>query len=359
MEPDKNTTPPSEDEQPKEDLPQVNAPVEPKSDTPSKPDEPAPADALSRTPEDLQEEAEEHAAAAADPNSAAEKPVKKVSALKRFFRKVNVYLLIFILLVVVAGIIAAVSYLNSQKAPVEPTVASQELTEEALQQLANTDASVGNSSQTLTIQGNAIIAGQTLMRGNLNVAGNIQTGGSLQAPSLTISGSANLGDTQINSLQVASNAAIQGSTTMRDLNVAGSSTFSGPITASQITVTRLILSGNAVLQVPNHISFTGASPGRTANATVLGNGGSLSVNGSDTSGTVSVNTGNNPTPGCFGRIIFNQAYSSQSRVIISPVGAAAGAAQYYVDRNNTGFSVCTVNAAQANQAFAYDYFVAN
>lgn len=354
MDSDKNNTPPSEEEHPSEDLPKtVTASEVPKVE------ETAPADALSRTPEDLEEEAAEQAAASAATTATSAQPVKKQSAIKRFLRKVNVYLLIFILLVVVAGIIAAVSYLNSQKAPVEPTVASQELTEEALQQLANNDASVGNSSQTLTIQGNAIIAGQTLMRGNLNVAGNIQSGGSIQAPTLTISGSSNLGDTQINTLQVASNAAIQGNTTLRDLNVAGTSTFSGAMTASQITVTRLILSGNAVLQVPNHISFTGASPNRTANPTVLGNGGSMSVNGSDTSGTVSVNTGNNPTAGCFGRVIFNQAYSNQSRVIVSPVGAGAGSTQFYIDRNNTGFSVCTVNAAPANQAFAYDYFVAN
>lgn len=359
MEPEKNSTPPSEDEKPEETPASTgeSTPDSSSSDTP-KAEEQAPADALSRTPDELAEEAAEQAAASPQP-TATDKPVKKVSALKKFFRKVNVYLLIFILLVVVAGIIAAVTYLNSQKAPVETAIANQQLTEEALQQLANTDASVGSSSQTLTIQGNAIIGGQTLMRGNLNVAGNIQSGGSIQGPSITISGAANMGDTQLNTLQVASNAAIQGNTTMRDLNVAGTSTFSGAMTASQITVTRLILSGNAVLQVPNHISFTGASPNRTANPAVLGNGGSLSVNGSDTSGTVSVNTGNNPTPGCFGRIIFNQAYSNQSRVIISPVGAAAGAAQYYVDRNNTGFSICTVNAAQANQTFAYDYFVAN
>lgn len=336
MEPDKNTTPATES-QPKE--------------TPN-----APADALSRTPEELEDE--KAAQAAAQPETAPDQPtVKKPSSVKRFLRRVNVYFLLFILIVIVAGIVTAVNYLNSQKTAPQPTIGTQSLSSEALKQLANTDATVGGASQTLTIQGNAVIAGQTLMRGNLNVAGNFQTGGTIQGPNLTVSGTSNLGTAQINSLQVAQNTAIQGSTTLRDLNVSGTSSFSGAMTASQITVSRLILSGNAVLQIPNHISFTGPSPSRSINAGVLGAGGSASVNGSDTTGTINVNTGNNPTAGCFARINFAQTFTTQPHIIVSPVGAGAGQSQYYVDRNNSGFSICTAAPAPANQAFAFDYFV--
>ncbi len=338
MEPDKNTTPATDGQ-------------------PAKDDQSAPADALSRTPEDLETEQAEQAAAAA--SATTDKPAeKKISPIKKFFRKVNLYFLIFVLMVVTAGIITIVNYLNSQKPAPVPTIGTQALTTDALKQLANTDASVGNTSQTLTIQGNAIIAGQTLARGNLNVAGNFQSGGSIQGPSLTISGTSNLGTAQINSLQVATNTAIQGSTTLRDLNVAGTSTFSGAVTASQITVSRLILSGNAVLQIPNHLSFTGPSPSRTINAGVLGSGGSASVSGSDTAGVVNISTGSNTTAGCFARINFQQAFTGQPRVIISPVGNAAGRTEYYVDRNTSGFSICTSSPAPTNQAFAFDYFVA-
>jgi cytoskeletal protein CcmA (bactofilin family) len=337
--------------------------MEPEKDTPPATEgqpqdtgQQAPADALSRTPDDLDQE---EAATPTTSSAAAEDPsVKKLSPIKKLFRKVNLYFLIFLLLVVVAGAITAVNYLNSTKTTPPPDIASQGLTADALKQLANTDASVGSASQTLTIQGNAIIAGQTLTRGNLNVAGNFQSGGSIQGPSLTISGAANLGATQINSLQVATNTAVQGSTTLRDLSVSGTSTFSGAMTASQITVSKLVMSGNAILQVPNHISFTGPSPNRTISAGVLGNGGSASVSGSDTSGTININTGSNPSAGCFARVNFQQAFPGQPHVIISPVGAAAGQTQYYVDRNSSGFSICTNNAAPANQVFAFDYFIA-
>lgn len=327
---------------------------------PSTDESQTPVDALSRTPDELEKEKADQAAANPDSGvSSTALAEKKVSPIKRFFRKVNVYLLIFVLLIVVAGVVTLVNYLNSQKAPTETSIATQALSTEALKQLANTDATVGGTSQTLTIQGNAIIAGQTLMRGNLNVAGNFQSGGPIQAPSITIAGATNLGETQTNNLQVATNAAVQGSTTLRDVNVSGASSFSGPMTASQITVTKLILSGNAVLQIPNHVSFTGPAPSRTINAVVLGNGGSASVSGSDTAGVVNVNTGNNPTAGCFARINFQQAFTNQPRVIISPVGAAAGQAEYYVDRSNSGFSICTAIPAPANQVFAFDYFVTN
>ncbi|OGL22419.1 hypothetical protein A2707_03795 [Candidatus Saccharibacteria bacterium RIFCSPHIGHO2_01_FULL_45_15] len=337
MEPDKNSSP-STDSQSGND------------------DQQAPVDALSRTPDELDEE--QAAKEAANPLPKPEEGTeKKVSPIKKFFRKVNLYFLIFILIVVVAGVFTIVNYLNSQKIEPTPEIASQGLTEEALKDLANTDASVGNTSQTLTIQGNAIIAGQTLLRGNLNVAGNIQSGGSIQGPSLTISGASNLGEAQINSLQVATNTAVQGSTTLRDLSVSGTSTFSGAMTASQITTSRLVLSGNAVLQIPNHISFTGPTPSRTINNAVLGSGGSASISGSDTTGTININTGSNTTPGCFARINFQQVFTTQPHVIVSPIGAGAGQTQYYVDRNNTGFSICTANPAPANQVFAFDYFV--
>ena len=318
----------------------------------------APADALSRTPDDLEQEQAEQAAASTA-GSANDKPSeKKISPLRRFLRRMNVYFLLFVLIVVIAGVVIAVNYLNSQKITPEPAIGTQTLTQDALKQLANSDATVGNAAQTLTIQGNAVISGQTLMRGNLNIAGNVQAGGNMQGASLTISGTSNLGTAQVNTLQVANTLAVQGATTMRDLTVAGAASFSGAVTASQITTSRLTLSGNAVLQVPNHLSFTGPTPSRSITSNVLGAGGSVSISGSDTSGTVNINTGSNPQPGCFTRITFQQAFASQPRVIISPVGAGAGQTQHYVIRDNGGFSICTANAAPGGQAFAFDYFVA-
>lgn len=321
-----------------------------------------PADALSRTPDELAEseaEAKAETEAAQGPATVKQPKQKKPSRIKRFLRRINVYFLFFLLIVAIAAVVMVVNYLNSQQAPAIPDIATQTLTEEALQELANTDSAISDTSQTLTIQGNTVIEGQTLMRGNLDVAGNLQTGGTIQGSGITISGSSNLGETQVNSLQVASDTAIQGTTSLGDLSVSGTTSFSGAVSASDLTVTNLTLSGNATLNIPNHIRFTGPTPSRTLNPGPLGNGGSISISGSDTSGTINLNSGNNTAPGCFGRITFNQPFSDQPRIIVSPIGAAAGQAAYYVTRDNAGFSICSANAVPANQAFAFDYFIAN
>lgn len=318
----------------------------------------APADALSKTPEELAEERAASGQVDKTPEELAKEAEKQLPFIKRIFRKVNVYFLVFMLLVVVAAVITIVNFLNSQNEPEEPNIATQQLSEEDLKELANTDATVGDASQTLTIQGNAIISGQTLMRGNLNVAGNLQTGGSINGPSLTISGQSNLGETQINDLQVAQNTAIQGTTTLRDLNVTGTSSFNGAITAGQLTVTRLIMNGNAVLEVPNHVSFTGPTPSHNTNSSVVGNGGSVSMSGSDTAGTITINTGNNPTAGCWARVNFRANFTAQPRVVVSPVGSAASQTRYYVERSTSGFNICTSVPAPNNQTFYFDYFVA-
>jgi cytoskeletal protein CcmA (bactofilin family) len=317
----------------------------------------APQDALERSNEDLAKDApvESTPADGLGPDG---KPLKKPSGLKLFFKRFNVYLLLFLLIIVIAGAVTMVSYLNSKKAPKTPTVATQNLTSDTLKQLSNSDATVGDTGQTLTVQGNAVFSGQVLVRSDLNVAGTIKLGGPLSVPQLMVSGTTSLAATQVNSLQVANGTTLQGIVTVQnDLNVAGAASFSGAVTAGQITVTKLILSGNAQLQVPNHIAFPGASPGRSINQTTLGAGGTASINGSDTTGTVNINSGNNPAAGCFISVTFAKAFTANPHVVLTPVGSAAGLTQYYVTHSTTGFSVCTNNAAPANQAFGYDYFI--
>lgn len=286
------------------------------------------------------------------------KPPKQASGLKKFFKRFNVYLLLFLLVLIIAGAVTAVEYLNSKKTPPAPSIASQTLTTDQLKALANSDATVGATGQTLTIQGNTIVSGQELVRGDLNVAGQIKTGNGLDIPQLTVSGTSNLATTQINTLQVAQTTILQGAiTAQNNLTVAGTASFSGPVQMGQLTATSIIISGTGVLQVPNHISFTGGPPNRSIVSSTLGGGGTASIHGSDNAGTININTGNNPAPGCFVKITFNRPYQSTPHVVVTPINAGTGALQWYVTRTATGFSVCTLNAAPAGQEMAFDYFI--
>jgi len=349
----------SNESKPDEEKSEAAAPGEAKAEEKAEGEQTAPVDALEKTNEELGEDVVDATGTvgALDGGDKEAKPVKGPNAIKKLLKKVDIYLVLFILIIVIAAATSIVSYLNSKKAPPQAAIVTQKLTQDDLKKLSTSDTTIGNAAQTLTVQGNAIFAGQVLIKSDLGVAGNIQLGGSLQAPALTVSGKTNLGDTQINNLQVATNVLVQGTTTLKDLNVSGNTAFNGPVTASQITVTKLILSGNAVLQIPNHISFTGASPSRTTTQATLGAGGTASINGSDTTGTININTGNGPAAGCFVNITFNRPFTSPPHVLVSPVGAAAGLLEYYVNRSTTGFSLCTNNSPQGNQVFAFDYFI--
>ncbi len=295
---------------------------------------------------------------AADKDKAKSKAPKKLSPLKKLSRRFNIYLLLFGLVIVIGGGVVAYSYITGKKAPPPVSIANQTLTQGELKQLANSNATVGGSGQTLTVQGNTVFSGNVLIRSNLNVAGAIQLGSKLDVAQFNVSGSSNLATTQANTLQVAGSATFQGVVTIQNgLAVNGNASINAA-TIGTITANKVIMSGNAQLEIPNHISFSGSAAPRIANQSGLG-GGSASINGTDTSGTVTINTGGSPAAGCMVGLTFSQAYfSTKPNVILSLESSNAVALQYYAGSlSTTGFNICSANAPPANQQIAIAYFI--
>lgn len=278
----------------------------------------------------------------------------KRSALKRFWDKFNIYLMLFILVVVVAvGILVALTIKSNQQT--KTSLESQNLSQQELQQLANTDVTVGNSKQLLTVQANAVFAGSVLVRSNLEVAGSLKVGGELSLKSLKVSGGTQLDDTQVDNLTVNGSLNLQGTLALKNgINVSGPSSFSGPLTASSITTGSFTLNGD--LTLTKHISAGGATPG-VSRGTAAGSGGTVSLSGSDTSGSVTVNTGGSPPAGCFATVTFTRKFNSTPHVVITPIGSSAGALGYYVDRTTSSFTICTTSPAPAGVTFGFDYVV--
>ncbi len=280
---------------------------------------------------------------------------QKGPVLQRLGRKINIYLLLFLLLLTVAGGIILITYLASKKTE-KNTVKTQSLTQDTLKQLATSDVTVGQPKQILSVQSNAVFAGKVLVRDSLEVAGPIQVGGSLSVPGITVSG-----NSIFEQLQVNKNLSVQGDTTIqgqlavqKGLSVAGGGTFSGAITAPAVTVNTLQLNGN--LTLTRHIIIGGSTPDRD-NGTALGGGGTVALSGSDTAGSININTGTSPAAGCFATVNFTQKYNSTPNVIATPIGASAGLVGYYVNRSTSSFSVCAANNPPANASFGFDYFI--
>lgn len=292
-----------------------------------------------------------------DKTPAPAKKEKINTRLQNLITKVNIYLLLFILVLVLAGVIVFVSIQRNKQELGETELSTQQLTAEELQKLSGSDAKVGDPKQTLTIESNAIFAGQALIRGNLDVAGEIKVGSALDIPGLNVGGNSVLGQVSANDLTVANNASIQGQLNVQGaLTVAGGATFGNPISAPQVTVNSLQLNGDLV--ITRHISASGPTPGKT-NGSALGGGGTSSISGTDTAGTLSVNVGGGAPAGCFAAITFSQVFSSTPHVVVTPIGSAGGALNFYVNRTASGFSICTSTPPPAGASFAFDYIVIN
>ncbi|MDB5175546.1 MAG: hypothetical protein JWM81_404 [Candidatus Saccharibacteria bacterium] len=315
----------------------------------SQADPDADADALERT--DTENAEAEKATTPVAPVA----PPKKggiMGIVKRF----NIYLMLFLFVLTIAVAVIIVAYFQSQKGTTKATVTTQDLNQAALDQLANSDASVGDPKQLLNVQSNAVFAGQVLVRGSAEIAGGLQVTGSTVLVNLTTSGPAVFDQAQVNkTLSVAGDTTIQGSLAIqKGIQVNGGGSFSGPVTATQITTNAFQLAGD--LTLTSHVVAGGSTPTRV-NGPALGSGGTTSVSGSDTSGTLAVNTGSGPSAGCFATITFARKYNAVPHITVTPVGSDAGGLAYYITRTATTFSICSASPAPAGSSFAFDYFV--
>lgn len=286
-------------------------------------------------------------------NEATPTPTSK--GLRQRLKKFNIYLLMFMFILMAAIMIITVAYFQGKKQSTTSKIKAQTLTSSTLQQLATSDATVGSAQQVLNIQSSAVFAGKVLIRDGLEVATNLRVGGVSSLNNVDVAGTAQVQQLQVaKDLAVTGNSSIQGSQTIgKSLQVSGSGTFGGPLSAPQVTTNSLQLNGDLVLT--HHISAGGVTPG-VSRGSALGNGGSVSISGSDTSGSVSVNVGSGAAAGCFATINFAVKYNSTPHVIISPIGSPTGTLDYYANRSTSSFSICNSTPPPPG-GYAFDYFV--
>lgn len=332
---------------------------EPKPQEPAEPTTEQDDENALETPDSSSTDSSSGITDATNPNAAPDSkpagPAPK-KTLKQKLARFNLYLLLFIFILVLGIGIVVIAYFQSKKASNTSTLKTSTLTQQTLNQVAASDATVGNTQQVLNVQSSAVFAGKVLVREDLEVAGSLQIGGTVALSALTVSGTSQLGQVQINqNLSVNGDTGLQGSLTVaKSLQVNGTASFSGPITTPQITTSALNL--NSDLRLTHHIIAGGATPGQT-NGSALGGGGTASVSGSDTAGSVTINTGSSPAAGCFITVNFTSKYSSTPHVLITPVGSSAAGIQYYINRSTANFSICDASAPPAGSSFGFDYFV--
>lgn len=271
---------------------------------------------------------------------------------RRFPIRLNIYLLIFIILVLITGAASVILYIRSS-APTSSTL-PQSLSQKTLDQLSNSDVTVGEPQHTLSVQSNAIFSGDVLVRSDLQIAGSLQVGSNLALAGLRVTGNATFDDVQITkSLALTGNGSIQGQLAIQQsLSVNGTGSFQGALSAPSLTVGAIQITGD--LNLTHHISAGGSTPSRSYGSGI-GSGGTASVTGSDTTGTVTINTGSGTSSGCMVTVTFATKFNNTPHISLTPVSAAAAASQYYATRTTSGFTICTADTPAATATLTFDY----
>lgn len=311
-----------------------------------------------------------------DPNALNPAPKKpEAKGFKKLLGKFNIYLLLFILILVIAGAAFGVTYFMNQREQ-QIRVTTSELTEQTLEQLKTSDAVVGDPQQILTIESNAFITGKVVMRDTLDVAGALKIGGPLSLPSIRAAGEGNFGSIATNDLQAAGNAAIGGvldvvgAVTMgENLSVRGSINGGGRLDIGGQATIGGNLNVNGTISAKginfetisiNRINITGNNPGITVGG-AAGGGGTASVNGTDTAGTATINTGGGTGTGILATIFFTGAFSSSNpHAVLTPNGPGCANIGYYVTNiSATQFSIATATAPPPGATCRFNYIVIN
>jgi len=272
--------------------------------------------------------------------------------VRSLVNKVNVYLLLFVFILIIAGVIAVVAIQSSKNQATKDQTATQKLTADALKSLEGSDVKVGDPKQLLSIESNAVFAGKVLIRDSLDVAGAIKVGGALSLPGITVSGTSQFDQVQLNSLSISGNASIQGQLSVqKSLTVASSGSFSGTLSAPIISTDKLIL--NQDLQLNRHIAAGGATP-NVASGGAVGGGGTVSINGSDTAGTVTINAGGGASAGIVAAITFAVKFTGNPHSVITPIcSGPCNYGAYIINRTASGFSIGVSSAISGSVSFDY------
>jgi cytoskeletal protein CcmA (bactofilin family) len=273
--------------------------------------------------------------------------------------KVNIYLMLFVLVILLSAIAAFASYSASKKAANNSNISGQTLSAEDLQNLKNNDTQVGDSKQTLTIASNSIFNGKVLIRDSLDVAGTIHVGGSLSLPGITVSGTSAFENINVsNNLSINGNATIQGTLSVqKNLTVGGGATFAGTISAPSLAIDQLVLNNN--LQLNRHIEAGGSTPGISRRGGA-GTGGNVDIGGSDTAGSIHIHFGSNPGTGEIAYVSFANRFNQTPHVVLTPAitdlgSLVCGNINYFVIRSTSGFSLGSAGNSPSNIDCYFDY----
>lgn len=302
----------------------------------------------SENPDDGGLSLEENSDHVATPDTPKGKPPSNQSIARiMFVASSHIKAIIILLLIILLGVGAALLIKDAISKHSNKTVVinTQSLSNGTLNKVTSQLGNEGQVSTQLTITPSTLfknsveIQGKTTTDSDLDVGGNFNTKGSsnLYGPvnarsSLAVQGSGSYGG----------NLSVTGLVTAASLSV------------GSINISTINLSGD--INVGGHIIPSGAVPSVSASA--ASSGGSATITGNDTAGTVTINIGAGKTvAGELAIITFHKAFATTPKVQLTPLNSASAQIFYYVSQSPTFFTVNSAGMPANGASYTFNYLV--
>lgn len=153
---------------------------------------------------------------------------------------------------------------------------------------------------------------------------------------------------------ITGNLNVSGNTVLASLTVTGDEAVTGNLTVSGlVNVTDIVVGG--------HLITAGNTPTVAVTGTI-GDGGQIQISGNDTSGTITITTGQGTlahplTAGELATLTFARAYGTNPRIMVTGNdGASTAMGAFPSSVTSTGFGLSTNGTPAANTTYTFTYF---
>lgn len=247
-------------------------------------------------------------------------------------RKRRVVFGIFLTILFTILVLGITFFVRSRpKQPTTITINTQSLDNGTLNKISL--SAEGETKQQLTISPDTLFLNSVSINKDLTVKGQTYLQSSLTIDKeLTVGGNVGVGG----------NLSVTGQISAGNLNV------------GSVTISSLRLSGD--LEFGGHLIPTGAVP--TIKPDVAASGGSATIVGNDTAGTITITTGGGiGVIGEMAIVTFRSPYSGTPKVQLTPVSASASKLDYFVTRSSGFFTIEATSIPATGSSYVFDYLV--
>lgn len=276
--------------------------------------------------------------------------------------------------VILAINVTVVSFImRSPSSAAEQAKSEVTLSSDTLNSLGVNKTAVGNEGAKLTVGPDSTFNGTITVAKDANFGGALQLNGKLTAGD-TAFAKLQAGDTSLSKLTVNSDISADSLLLRKDLTVPGTTRLNGAVTIAQLlTVNNNVnitgslavggslsvhnfqassLASDTTLTIGGHVVTRGGTPG-VSGGNGLGQSGTATLSGSDTSGGISLGVGVGSSGGLLCSVTFSMKYAGTPHVVVTPVGRNMN---LYINRSADGFQVYADGAVPAG-GYAIDYIV--